>query len=280
MSDDLQHFSMGTWIVALAAVTAFIGVFVGIASARKAVTAPNPRQRYLWLAWGALSIGGIGAWLPHYIAMVGFEVYGSVVRYDVLWIVISFVVPVAAAAVALLIISPPPTKHRMPSSTVEMGRLAGGAVLLGVGFAGMHLAIVSSLEIQGSVDFDPLFTAAAAVIGLLVGAGIMWSISALESRTLRLIASVVVAVGLVAMHYTGVFGLSVTVDPTMARPDGLEVFSILFPVFVLGMLVVTIPITALLMAPDRVAAELELEADMLAAESLAVESRGRELELQ
>ncbi|MFC0446610.1 MHYT domain-containing protein [Rhodococcus jostii] len=280
MSDDLQHFSMGTWIVALAAVTAFIGVFVGIASARKAVTAPNPRQRYLWLAWGALSIGGIGAWLPHYIAMVGFEVYGSVVRYDVLWIVISFVVPVAAAAVALLIISPPPTKHRMPSSTVEMGRLAGGAVLLGVGFAGMHLAIVSSLEIQGSVGFDPLFTAAAAVIGLLVGAGIMWSISALESRTLRLIASVVVAVGLVAMHYTGVFGLSVTVDPTMARPDGLEVFSILFPVFVLGMLVVTIPITALLMAPDRVAAELELEADMLAAESLAAESRGRELELQ
>ncbi|RZL71333.1 MAG: hypothetical protein EOP32_40205 [Rhodococcus sp. (in: high G+C Gram-positive bacteria)] len=280
MSDDLQHFSMGTWIVGLAAVTAFIGVFVGIASARKAVTAPNPRQRYLWLAWGALSIGGIGAWLPHYIAMVGFEVYGSVVRYDVLWIVISFVVPVAAAAVALLIISPPPTKHRMPSSTVEMGRLAGGAVLLGVGFAGMHLAIVSSLEIQGSVDFDPLFTAAAAVIGLLVGAGIMWSISTLESRALRLIASVVVAVGLVAMHYTGVFGLSVTVDPTVARPDGLEVFSILFPVFVLGMLVVTIPITALLMAPDRVAAELELEADMLAAESLAAESRGRELELQ
>ncbi|TQC50338.1 hypothetical protein EEB14_05290 [Rhodococcus sp. WS4] len=280
MSDDLQHFSMGTWIVALAAVTAFIGVFVGIASARKAVTAPNPRQRYLWLAWGALSIGGIGAWLPHYIAMVGFEVYGSVVRYDVLWIVISFVVPVAAAAVALLTVSPPPTKHRMPSSTVEMGRLAGGGVLLGVGFAGMHLAIVSSLEIQGSVDFDPLFTVAAAVIGLLVGAGIMWSISALESRTLRLVASVVVAVGLVAMHYTGVFGLSVTVDPTVARPDGLEVFSILFPVFVLGMLVVTIPITALLMAPDRVAAELELEADMLAAESLAAESRGRELELQ
>ena len=280
MSDDLQHFSMGTWIVALAAVTAFIGVFVGIASARKAVTAPNPRQRYLWLAWGALSIGGIGAWLPHYIAMVGFEVYGSVVRYDVLWIAVSFVVPVAAAAVALLIISPPPTKHRLPSASVEIGRLAGGAVLLGVGFTGMDLAIVASLEIQGSVGSDILLTAASAVIGLVVGAGIMWSISALESRTLRLVASVVVAAGLVAMHYTGVFGLSVTVDPSVARPDGLEVFSILFPVFVLGMLVVTIPITALLMAPDRVAAELELEADMLAAESLAAETQGRELELQ
>ncbi|MFC9549847.1 MHYT domain-containing protein [Rhodococcus sp. NPDC056960] len=280
MSDDLQHFSMGTWIAALAAVTAFIGVFVGIAAARKAVTAPNPRQRYLWLAWGALSIGGIGAWLPHYIAMVGFEVYGSVVRYDVLWIVISFVVPVAAAAVALLIVSPPPTKHRRPNSSTELGRLAGGAVLLAVGFVGMQLAIVASLEIQGSVDSDFLYISAAALIGLLVGAGIMWSISALESRTLRLIASVVVAVGLVTMHYTGVFGLSAAVDPAVARPDGLEVFSILFPVFVLGMLVVTIPITALLMAPDRVAAELELEADMLAAESLAAESRGGELELR
>ncbi len=188
MSDDLQHFSMGTWIVALAAVTAFIGVFVGIASARKAVTAPNPRQRYLWLAWGgALSIGGIGAWLPHYIAMVGFEVYGSVVRYDVLWIAVSFVVPVAAAAVALLIISPPPTKHRLPSASVEIGRLAGGAVLLGVGFTGMDLAIVASLEIQGSVHSDIPADGSVAVIGLVVGAGIMWSISALESRTLRLV---------------------------------------------------------------------------------------------
>ena len=280
MSDELQHFSMGTWIVALAAVTSFIGVFVGIASARKAMTAPNPRQRYLWLAWGALSIGGFGAWLPHYIAMVGFEVYGSVVRYDVVWIAISFVVPVAAAAVALLIISPPPTKHRRPSTSVEISRLAGGAVLLGIGFTGMDLAIVASLEIQGAVNSDIVLTTASAAIGFVVGAGIMWSISALESRTLRLVASVVVAVGLVAMHYTGVFGLSAAVDQSVARPDGLEVFSILFPVFVLGMLVVTIPITALLMAPDRVAAELELEADMLAAESLAAETQGRELELQ
>jgi NO-binding membrane sensor protein with MHYT domain len=163
---------------------------------------------------------------------------------------------------------------------VEISRLAAAAVILGVGLAGMHVAIVSSLVIQGSVSFDPILTGAAAVIGLVIGAAIMWSISILDSRALRLVAALVVAAALVAMHYTGVFGLSVTVDPEAPRPDGLEVFSILFPVFVLGMLVVTIPITALLMAPDRVAAELELEADMLAAESLAAESRGRELELQ
>ncbi|WP_072690452.1 MHYT domain-containing protein [Rhodococcus marinonascens] len=272
MSDGLQQFSMGTWIIALASITAFVGIFVGVASARKATTTPIPRQRMLWLAWGALSIGGIGAWLPHYIAMVGFDVYGSMVRYDVLWIVISFVVPVAATSIALLIVSPPPTKHRRSSASVEIGRLAAGAALLGVGFIGMQLAIVYSVEIQGSVDSNPVLIAAAAVIGFLVGAGIIWSISSLDSRTLRLVAAVAVAVAVVAMHYTGVWGLTATVDPTTARPDGLEVFSILFPVFVLGMLLVTVPITALLMAPDRVAAEFELEADMLAAESLAAES--------
>ncbi|MDV7356350.1 MHYT domain-containing protein [Rhodococcus oxybenzonivorans] len=280
MSDELQQFSMGTWVVGLAVVTAFIGLFVGIASGRKAMTATSPRQRYLWLAWGAVSIGGIGAWLPHYIAMVGFEVAGSTLRYDAVWIVVSFAVPVLAAGVALLIVSPPPSKHRRPTTSVEISRLAAAAVILGVGLAGMHLAIVSSLVIQGSVSFDPVLTGVAAVIGLVIGAAIMWSISILDSRALRLVASLVVAAALVAMHYTGVFGLSVTVDPEAPRPDGLEVFSILLPVFVLGMLAVTIPITALLMAPDRVAAELELEADMLAAESLAAESRGRELELR
>ncbi|AOW93905.1 hypothetical protein BFN03_17930 [Rhodococcus sp. WMMA185] len=276
MSDGLQQFSMGTWIIALAAVTGFIGVFVGVASARKAATAANPRQRTLWLAWGALSIGGIGAWLPHYIAMVGFEVSGSVVRYNVLWIAISFVVPVAAAAAALLIVSPPTTKHRRSSATVEVGRLAAGAALLGAAFIGMHVAIVYSIEIQGSVNLGALLTVVAALIGFLIGAGIIWSIYALESRRQRLVAAVAVAVAVVTMHYAGMWGLTATVDTTVAHPDGLEVFSVLFPVFVLGMLVVTVPITALLMAPDRVAAEFELEADMLAAESLAAESLAAE----
>ncbi|MEV0946991.1 MHYT domain-containing protein [Rhodococcus sp. NPDC049939] len=276
MSDGFQQFSMGTWVIGLAMVMAFIGVFVGVASARKAETAQTSRQRTMWLAWGALSIGGIGAWLPHYIAMVGFEVYSSMVRYDILWIVISLVVPVAAAAGALLIVSPPSTKHRRSNASVEIGRLAAGAALLGVGLVGMHLSIVYSIGIQGSVDFGPALTVAAGLIGFLVGAGVIWSVTSLHSRAVRLAAAMAVAVAVVAMHYTGMVGLSVTVDPTAARPGGLEVFSILFPVFVLAMLLITIPITALLMAPDRVAAEFELEADMLAAESRAAESRAAE----
>ncbi|MFZ2176965.1 MAG: MHYT domain-containing protein [Rhodococcus sp. (in: high G+C Gram-positive bacteria)] len=280
MSHDIQHFSMGMWVVALAVVTAFIGISVGTASARKITSAPSPRQRLLWLSWAALSIAGIGAWLPHYIAMVGLEVAGSTVRYDAFWIAISFAVPAFTTVLALLIVNPPPTRHRKPSNSMELGRLVPGAILLGAGFAGMHLAIVSSLQIQGSVGFGVPLTAAAVVIGFVVAAGIMWSISALRSRAPRMAAAVATAVALVAMHYVGVFGLTVTVDPEAARSDGLEVFSILFPVFVLGMFVVTVPITALLMAPDRIAAELESEADTLAEESRMAESRDVQLELR
>jgi hypothetical protein len=47
----------------------------------------------------------------------------------------------------------------------------------------------------------------------------------------------------------------VTVDHNAPVPGGPEVFSFLFPVFVIGLLALAIPITAVMLAPDRVETE-------------------------
>jgi hypothetical protein len=47
----------------------------------------------------------------------------------------------------------------------------------------------------------------------------------------------------------------VTVDRAAPVPGGPEVFSFLFPVFVIGLLALAVPITAVMLASDRVSAE-------------------------
>jgi len=62
-------------------------------------------------------------------------------------------------------------------------------------------------------------------------------------------------VAVVGMHYTGMAAVRVTVDHGAPVPGGLEVFSFLFPVFVIGLLALAVPITAVMLASDRGVAE-------------------------
>jgi NO-binding membrane sensor protein with MHYT domain len=53
------------------------------------------------------------------------------------------------------------------------------------------------------------------------------------------------------MHYTGMSALHVHVDPAAADPAGGEVFTFLFPVFVVGAIALAVSISATLMAESR-----------------------------
>jgi NO-binding membrane sensor protein with MHYT domain len=50
------------------------------------------------------------------------------------------------------------------------------------------------------------------------------------------------------MHYTGMAAVRLHLDPAAPDPSGVEVFSFLFPVFVLAALAMAVPICAVLMA--------------------------------
>jgi len=51
------------------------------------------------------------------------------------------------------------------------------------------------------------------------------------------------------MHYTGMAAVRMTMDPNAPDPAGAEVFSFLFPVFVLAAIAMAVPLCAVLMAP-------------------------------
>src|SRR5690242_8858384 len=72
---------MALWLLFLAYIVSVVGSVVGLACTRRGAAASNERDRLRWLAMAAVSIGGVAVWLMHFIAMLGFAIPTSVVRY-------------------------------------------------------------------------------------------------------------------------------------------------------------------------------------------------------
>jgi NO-binding membrane sensor protein with MHYT domain len=66
---------------------------------------------------------------------------------------------------------------------------------------------------------------------------------------LRLLAGFVMGAAVTGMHYTGMAAVRMTMDLNAPDPAGVEVFSFLFPVFVVAAIAMAVPLCAVLMAP-------------------------------
>ncbi|SNT46924.1 MHYT domain-containing protein [Rhodococcoides kyotonense] len=233
---EMHHFSMGLWLLFLAYIVSVVGCVVGLACTRRSAVATSERARIGWLAMAAVSIGGIGIWLMHFIAMLGFSVTGSVTRYDLFWTVISALLAIAATLVGLLTIG----------RRVNIWTLLIGGIVMGVAVNVMHYTGMNAIRIQGSVSYDTTLVAISVAIAVVAGTLSLWFTLVLQKPLLLLAAGLVMGVAVVGMHYTGMAAVSVTVDPSLPIPQGLEVFGFLFPVFVVGLLALAAPIAALL----------------------------------
>ncbi|MDJ0392986.1 MHYT domain-containing protein [Rhodococcus sp. G-MC3] len=234
-SHSMQHFSMGIWLVFLAYIVSVVGCVVGLACTRQSAVAPTERGRFGWLVMAAVSIGGIGIWMMHFIAMLGFSVDSSVARYNILWTVLSALLAIGATLVGLLTIG----------RRVNVWTLLLGGVVMGIAVNVMHYTGMNAIRIQGSVSYDTRLVAVSVAIAVVAGTLSLWFTLVLQKPLLLLTAGLVLGVAVVGMHYTGMAAVSVNVDPAAPVPSGIEVFNLLFPVFVIGLLALAVPITAL-----------------------------------
>jgi NO-binding membrane sensor protein with MHYT domain len=245
MHSHVHHFDMGLWLLFLAYIVSVTGSVVGLACTRCSAAASNERDRLRWLAMASIAIGGVAIWLMHFIAMLGFAIPNTAVRYHLGWTVVSAVLSISAVFVGLITIG----------RTVNLPRLIAGGVITGLAVALMHYTGMWAVQIQGTVAYDKWLVALSILIAVVAATAALWFTLVLKSPVLRFVAGLVMGVAVVGMHYTGMAAVDVTVDRTAPIPSGLEVFSFLFPVFVIGLLALVIPITAVMLAPDRVATE-------------------------
>jgi NO-binding membrane sensor protein with MHYT domain len=197
----------------------------------------GPRIR--WLLGAAVSIGGVGVWLMHFIAMLGLDIPGTLVRYDVARTTLSAAMSISAVFVGLLVFG--------VRSSFTVGRLLLGGMVMGLGINLTHYTSTQAVHIQGTITYDAYTVWLSIMIALVSGITALLFTALFDHPGLRVVASLIVGVAVTGMHYTGMAAIQVRLDPAAAAPTGVKALTFLLPVLGLGVLALTIPTYAILM---------------------------------
>ena len=230
-SGAIQEFSMGVWTLAPACVAAFVGSLIGLCCVARARAERRRPAAKLWTAGGAVAIGGVGVWLMHLIAMLGFAVAGSQVRYSAPLTALSGLIAVAAVGSGLSFV----TLRRF-----TVTRLLYAGVATGIGIAFAHYLGMAAIRFQGDIAYDPVLVALSLVIAVVAATATLWFTVVVRTTLTRLAACLVTSVAVTGMHYTGMAAVRVTVIPSRPPPTDADAFGLMLPVFVSGGLVIAV----------------------------------------
>ncbi|MFF5979130.1 MHYT domain-containing protein [Streptomyces olindensis] len=173
-----------------------------------------------WLALGAASIG-CGIWTMHFIAMTGFHVEETRVRYDAATTVLSLVVAVVVVGVGVFIVGYRGTRG---------ATLAVAGVVTGLGVAVMHYLGMAAMRLNGDIGYDPLGVTLSVLIAIAAATAALWAAVTVRGLWTSLGASLVMGVAVSGMHYTGMAAVSVHVhDTTGGTWAGESPLSLLLP---------------------------------------------------
>ncbi|AHH21551.1 putative membrane protein [Nocardia nova SH22a] len=237
----MNFFTMGYWVLGLAIGVAAAGAVVGLACIRQSTLSVTARFRMVWLTAAAVSIGGVGTWLAVYVTMLGVGVSTGEIRYDLTRMVVAAVVAVAAVLAGLLI----------AGRAGALPRVVGGGVVMGIGIGIMHMLAMGAVHVQGSADTTLWLSLTAGALAIAVSIGLIWATANIRAMLILVGVGVLYALAITAVHYLGQAGLRVHPDGAAVPPEGDDLFTLFVPVFITGTLSLAVPITAVLVAPDR-----------------------------
>ncbi|WP_150236835.1 MHYT domain-containing protein [Nocardiopsis quinghaiensis] len=219
----LDHLPQDWLIPAIAFVVSAIGSFLGLSFAARARRVTGP-VRWQWLALASVSLGGMAMWSMHFIAMMGFSPPGIAIRYDAALTMASGVIAIVVIAVALTM-----TVAGRTASWLLFGGLVAGTGIIAMHYTGMY-----SMNVHGDIHHEPLYIALACAVALVAATLSLWFASRLRGHAAIGAASVVMAVAVTTMHYTGMMGVHIT-QPQFSRfgaPDGATASDLLLPLIV------------------------------------------------
>ncbi len=220
-------------LVLLSLFVAILASYTALDMAGRVVTAQG--RAALWWLIGGASAMGLGIWSMHFVGMLALNL-PIPVGYDVGITLTSLAIGIGASIFALWLAS----RRELP-----WPRLAGGAVLMGAGVAGMHYTGMAALRMSPGIQYDPAWFALSVVIAVLASGVALWMAFRLRQqsrrvRALRAGSAVVMGVAIVGMHYTGMaaaafpFGSVCGAAHTGASADWLALVIIIVTLAVLA----------------------------------------------
>ncbi|MEV8631779.1 MHYT domain-containing protein [Streptosporangium sp. NPDC051023] len=236
----------------LAYLVSAIGCMLGLSLTAKArVTTGQARVR--WLVGGALSIGGTGIWVMHFVAMTGFTIGGNPIRYDVLLTTASMLLAVVVVGAGLLMVS---------FRGERFGWLLLSGTVTGLGVAGMHYLGVFAMNMSATVHYDTTLIVLSVVIAIAASTVALW-FSLRASGVLAMGgAALIMAVAVCGMHYVGMFAMEVRPRVSLTPVDGARGLDFMLPILAVVSLLTLGMLLAVILSPSE--QEMRVDAELLA----------------
>lgn len=201
---------------------ACVGAALGLRCMVRAQAAVG-RRRLRWLASAAVAIG-TGIWTMHFIAMLGFSVSGTAIRYDSFLTFVSLLVSIVMVGFGVLAVGYGRSRRR----SVGLGGL-----ITGVGIAAMHYLGMNAMHINATVRYDTGMVALSVLIAVVAAAAALHATLTVTTPVAAVGASLIMGVAVSAMHYTGMAAARVHVIPGAATPNGASGTDFIVPMTVM-----------------------------------------------
>ncbi|MEW2379185.1 MHYT domain-containing protein [Micromonospora sp. NPDC047812] len=245
---EISHFEYGWITPALSYALSVLGSALGLICAIRIRTARSAGQRAWWGTLAAWAIGGTAIWTMHFMAMLGFAVQGTRIRYDVPITVASAMIAVIAVGIGLAIVG---------TGRFSAVRLLAGGLFTGAGVAAMHYTGMAAMRLNGRIDYDTTRVVLSVVIAVVAATVALW-LAMTVRRGLAIVGSaLLMGVAVNGMHFTGMSAMSVHPHAGQGEVSGAGVSTLLVPIILAVVFGVVGLVYALLAAPtaeDRAAA--------------------------
>ncbi|GIE81473.1 membrane protein [Actinoplanes philippinensis] len=247
---QIHHFEYGALTPTVSYILSVLGSLLGLTSAVRLRSAKTGSERFWWLTLAAVAIGATGIWSMHFVAMMGFDVDGTPIRYDIGLTVASAIIALVSVGVGLSI--------ALLGRTASKIRILIGGVLAGLGVAAMHYTGMAAMELRGQIHYSGREVIASIAIAVVAATVALWLTLVVTKPIAIFVSALVMGIAVNGMHFTGMLAMSVVPESQFGSVEGATAAGLLVPVGAAVVFAIIGMGYALVSAPteeDRAAAE-------------------------
>jgi NO-binding membrane sensor protein with MHYT domain len=247
---QIHHFDHGWITPTISYLLSVLGSLLGLTLAVRFRSARSNAERVWWLVLAAIAIGGTAIWSMHFVAMMGFSVVGTPIRYDVGLTAASAIIAMVAVAVGLVI--------ALFGKSGQNLRIITGGIIAGLGVAAMHYTGMAAMHLNGEISYSTTRVGMSIGIAVVAASVALWLAVTVRKPLVIFASALVMGVAVNGMHFTGMSAMSVMEHDPAGALSGATATAMLVPIgltVVFGLLGLAYALMAAPTEEDRAAAE-------------------------